>query len=119
MRFVISLTLAVLLAAPLLMAQVALLLLRFQDWWPHESKLAITLDEVLNMPLLLAYYYLWTPVGIIYLLLCLSATGFAWRAQPTSWGMRLLLMLVSVVTLLGVGFDIWWYLTGQVFHPLT
>jgi len=118
MRFLISFTLAVLLTTPLLMAQVALLLLCFQDWWPLESKLAINLDEILNMPLFLAYYYLWKPVGMIYLLLCLSATVCAWCARPTSWVTRLLLVLVSIVTLLGITYDIWWYVTGQVFAPL-
>ena len=118
MHFKSRFALAVLLTLPLFMAQVALLLLRFQDSYPHDSEWAITLDEFFNISLLLAYYFLWKPVGMIYLLICLSATVWSWYARPSTWKTRVLLVLVSVVILLGITYDIWWYATGQVFEPI-
>jgi len=117
MRLKIRLILVVLATAPLLLSQLGLLMFYFRNSWSYDSML-VWLWVIVAPPLILAYYYLWRPEGMIYLLLCLMATLWAWGEQDATRMTRLLLVLVSVITLLGIVYDIWWYVTGQIFEPL-
>ncbi len=111
------LTLAALATAPLFLAQLGLLMFHFENLWSYHSVL-VWLWAIVAFPLIFAYYFLWTPAGMTYLLFCFMATLWAWREKDASWKTRLLLVLISVETLLGIIYDIWWYATGQVFEQL-
>jgi hypothetical protein len=113
----ISLILAVITTAPLLLSQLGLLMFHFDNLWSYDSWL-VWIWGIVAPPLIFAYYFLWTPAGMIYLVICLATILWAWRKKETNWKTLLLLVLASTVTLLGIIYDIWWYLTGQVFEQL-
>ncbi len=117
MRFKNRVIPAILVAAPLFLAQLGLLMFYFRNSWSYHSVL-VWLWAIVAPPLILAYYYLWTAAGMIYLLFCLLATLWACGERDATWMTRLLLVLVSVVTLLGIVYDLWWYVTGQIFEQL-
>ncbi len=117
MRWRIRLILAVLAATPLLLSQLGLLMFCCRGYWSYHSVL-VWVWGIVAFPLIFAYYFLWTPAGMTYLIFCVMATLWAWGEKDASWKTRLLLVLISVVTLLGIIYDIWWYATGQVFEQL-
>ncbi len=110
------LILATIITTPLFLSQVGLLMFCLKDLWEHS--VLIYLWAVVAWPLIFAYYLLWTPAGMIYLLACLLVTLWAWGERDATWRTRLLLLLVSFVTALGIAWDIWWYASGQIVEQL-
>jgi len=64
----------------------------------------------------LAYYFVSSTEGIIYLVLCQASLGAVWFIVRPPWKSRIVFLAYNLVVLIFIGYDIWWYATGQVFQ---
>ena len=64
----------------------------------------------------LAYYFVPTTAGIIYVALCQASLGAVWFVVRPPWKSRIVFLVYNLVVLIFIGYDIWWYATGQVFQ---
>ena len=64
----------------------------------------------------LAYYFVPTFWAILYVALCQVSLGAVWVFDRFSWKSRIVFAFYNLVVLIFIAYDIWWYLTGQVFQ---
>jgi len=64
----------------------------------------------------LAYYFVPSLAGIIYLALCQVSLGAVWLRVRPPGKTRIVFLGYNAVVLIFIGYDVWWYATGQTYH---
>jgi D-alanyl-lipoteichoic acid acyltransferase DltB (MBOAT superfamily) len=98
--------------APLFFVLLVYFLVLLTSSLPASSSRGAVLD-FLFAPFFFVYLIMPSPAGILYLLVCLIVTLWAWLGRPQEWKSRILHALGLVAILLGTAYDIWWYATAQ------
>jgi len=81
------------------------------EWtgWPEMPGLMIVIP-------FLAYYFVPTFWAILYVAMCQAILAAVWFIVRPSWKSRIVFLFYNLVVLIFIGYDIWWYATGQVFQ---
>jgi hypothetical protein len=81
------------------------------EWmqWPEPLGIFIVIP-------FLAYFFVPSAGGIIYLALCQVSLGAVWLKVRPSGKTRIVFLGYNAVILIFIGYDAWWYATGQTTH---
>jgi hypothetical protein len=63
-----------------------------------------------------AYYFVPSIFGVIYLGLCLASLVAVWLKVRPSGKSRISFLCYSAAVLIFIGYDVWWYATGQTYQ---
>jgi len=83
-----------------------------------ETLFSKTASSGVLLVVLLAYYFIPTIKGVLYVSFCAALHVWAWQGATPPRPLVIAIIATSLITLCFTGYVLWWHLTGQKFGYL-